>query len=88
MLFKGVLIGLELREFDKTCTMRLVFLPFGKNQSYEVLTKDMCICSKFFKSNNLQHNIFNCCFSTIILDNNHLPVLTSTSKSRTNFKTW
>ena len=25
MLFKGVLIGLELREFDIMCAMRLVF---------------------------------------------------------------
>ena len=44
MLFKGVLIGLELREFDN---VRHVFgIPaltksrFGKNQSYEVLTPD------------------------------------------------
>ena len=38
MLFKGVLIGLELREFDRMCAMRLVFprqqeVVFGKNQS-------------------------------------------------------
>ena len=38
MLFKRVLIGLELREFDRMCVMRLVFPRFGKNQSYEVLT--------------------------------------------------
>ena len=25
MLFKGVLIGLELREFDRMCAMHLVF---------------------------------------------------------------
>ena len=45
MLFKGVIIGLELREFDRMCAMRLVFLHwqksrFGKNRSYEVLTPD------------------------------------------------
>ena len=33
MLFKEVLIGLEIREFDSMC-------PIGKNQSYEVLTPD------------------------------------------------
>ena len=38
MLFKGVLIGLELREFDRMCAMRLVFPR--KNQSSEVLTPD------------------------------------------------
>ena len=43
MLFKGVLIGLELREFDRMCAMPLVFPTltksrFGKNQIYEVLT--------------------------------------------------
>ena len=38
MLFKVVLIGLELREFD---SMRHAFgICFGKNQSYEVLTPD------------------------------------------------
>ena len=48
MLSKGVLIGLELREFERLCPMRLVFplwqnVLFGKNQSYEVLnpTNDM-----------------------------------------------
>ena len=46
--FQGVLIDLELREFDRMCAMRLVISAltkscFGKNQSYEVLTSDrMC----------------------------------------------
>ena len=41
MLFKGVLIGQEVREFDRICAMRLVFPRlFGKNQSFEVLTPD------------------------------------------------
>ena len=43
MLFKGVLIGLELREFDRMCAPvwhSHVDSRFGKNQSYEVLTLD------------------------------------------------
>ena len=42
MLFKRVLIGLELREFDRIRTMRMVLTKnrFGKNQSYKVLTPD------------------------------------------------
>ena len=39
MLFKGVLIGLELQEFDRMCAMRLVF-PRRQKISYEVLTPD------------------------------------------------
>ena len=40
MLFKGILIGLALQEFDKTCAMWLIGIPvltksrFGKNWSY------------------------------------------------------
>ena len=41
MLFKGVLIGLELQEFDRICPHAfgipaLTKSRFGKNQSYEV----------------------------------------------------
>ena len=36
MCFKGVLIGIELREFDRMCLMHLVF----PGQSNEVLTPD------------------------------------------------
>ena len=57
--FKGVSIGLELREFDRMCAMRVVYFGimtksrFGKNQSYEVLTPDRrCIsdtCSSWYQ---------------------------------------
>ena len=44
MLIKGALIGLELREFDRMCAMRLVFPHLQKvvlvKISYEVLTPD------------------------------------------------
>ena len=44
MLFKGVLIGLELRECDRMYAMRLVFQRWQKvvlvKISYEVLTPD------------------------------------------------
>ena len=40
MLYKRVLIGLELREFPRMCDMRLTKSRFGENQSYKVLTPD------------------------------------------------
>ena len=45
MLFKGVLIGLELREIDRMCGHAfgipvLTKSRFRKNQTYEVLTPD------------------------------------------------
>ena len=39
MCFKGVQIGLELREFDRMCPMHLVF----PSRSNEVLTPDQRI---------------------------------------------
>ena len=53
MLFKGVLIGLELREFDRMCAMHLTKSRFGKNQSYEVLTLDRRYDSKYCSMNKI-----------------------------------
>ena len=35
--YPGGLIGLELREFDKICSMLVAKSRFGKNQSYKGL---------------------------------------------------
>ena len=56
MLFKAVLIVLELGEFDKVCHAFgipvLTKSSFGKNRSYKVLTPDDMSFSRFFICQN------------------------------------